>query len=140
MQLAQSVERVPGQLSGDEASGHDPHAVTLGPMDLELLERRLADRGMPAYRADQVWEWTARGAGSYDEMTNLPAALRTELADLEEQSAALTTRWQNERDKIAAEGKIKEALDAARLELEQAQRAGDLARAGELSYGKIPEL
>ena len=51
-------------------------------MDLELLERRLADRGMPAYRADQVWEWTARGAGSYDEMTNLPAALRTELADL----------------------------------------------------------
>ena len=82
MQLAQSVERVPGQLSGDEASGHDPHAVTLGPMDLELLERRLADRGMPAYRADQVWEWTARGAGSYDEMTNLPAALRTELADL----------------------------------------------------------
>ena len=51
-------------------------------MDLELLERRLADRGMPAYRADQVWEWTARGAGSYDEMTNLPAGLRTELADL----------------------------------------------------------
>ena len=83
VQLAQSVERVPGQLAGDEAAGtRRADAVTLGPMDLELLERRLADRGMPAYRADQVWEWTARGAGSYDEMTNLPAALRTELADL----------------------------------------------------------
>jgi ATP-dependent Clp protease ATP-binding subunit ClpB len=52
----------------------------------------------------------------------------------------LTTRWQNERDKIEAEGRLKEQLDAARIELEQAQRAGDLAKAGELSYGKIPEL
>ena len=52
----------------------------------------------------------------------------------------LTVRWQGERDKIAAEGKIKEALDHARLELEQAQRNGDLAKAGELSYGRIPEL
>ena len=49
-------------------------------------------------------------------------------------------RWQGERDKIAAEGKIKEKLDAARIELEQAQRQGDLAKAGELSYGTIPAL
>ena len=68
------------------------------------------------------------------------AALREELANLEQQSSELTTRWQNERDKIAAEGKIKEELDQARIELEQAQRAGDLAKAGELSYGKIPAL
>lgn len=68
------------------------------------------------------------------------AVLRGELVNLEEQSAELTTRWQNERDKIAAEGKIKEDLDHARLELEQAQRAGDLAKAGELSYGTIPKL
>ena len=52
----------------------------------------------------------------------------------------MTTRWQGERDKINAEGKLKEQLDAARLELEQAQREGDFAKAGELSYGKIPEL
>jgi 23S rRNA (adenine2503-C2)-methyltransferase len=50
-------------------------------MDLELLDRTLAARGEPAFRARQVWEWTARGAASYDEMTNLPAALRTALAD-----------------------------------------------------------
>src|SRR6185369_16973291 len=68
------------------------------------------------------------------------AALREELANLEQQNAELTTRWQNERDKIAAEGKIKEQLDAARVELEQAQRQGDYAKAGELSYGRIPEL
>ena len=68
------------------------------------------------------------------------AALRDELANLEQESSELTTRWQNERDKIEAEGKIKEQLDHARLELEQAQREGDLAKAGELSYGKIPEL
>ena len=48
-------------------------------MDVELLERTLAERGEPSYRAGQVWEWAARGAGGYDEMTNLPAALRTEL-------------------------------------------------------------
>ncbi len=63
-----------------------------------------------------------------------------ELANLEQQSSELTTRWQNERDKIHAEAKIKEELDAARIELEQSQRTGDLARAGELQYGRIPTL
>ena len=49
-------------------------------MDLALLEQTLADAGEPGFRAKQVWEWTARGARSYDEMTNLPAALRAQLA------------------------------------------------------------
>jgi 23S rRNA (adenine2503-C2)-methyltransferase len=49
-------------------------------MDLELLERSLAERGEPPFRARQVWEWAARGASSYDEMTNVPAALREWLA------------------------------------------------------------
>jgi 23S rRNA (adenine2503-C2)-methyltransferase len=50
-------------------------------MDLDLLDRTLAARGEPRFRARQVWEWTARGAASYAEMTNLPAALREELAE-----------------------------------------------------------
>jgi len=50
-------------------------------MDLVLLEERLAERGEPAYRAAQVWEWAARGAPGYDGMTNLPARLRAGLAD-----------------------------------------------------------
>ena len=48
-------------------------------MDLRLLQETLADRSEPAFRAAQVWEWAARGAKSYDEMTNLPQALRDEL-------------------------------------------------------------
>jgi 23S rRNA (adenine2503-C2)-methyltransferase len=49
-------------------------------VDLTLLETALRDRGEPDYRAEQVWEWTARGAVGYDAMTNLPRALREELA------------------------------------------------------------
>jgi len=45
-------------------------------MDRELLDRTLADAGEPSYRAGQVWEWVARGAAGYEEMTNLPAAVR----------------------------------------------------------------
>ncbi len=48
-------------------------------MDRRLLERTLADLGQPAFRGGQVWEWAARGAGSYGEMTNLPVGLRDEL-------------------------------------------------------------
>src|SRR3546814_15960287 len=59
-------------------------------------------------------------------------------SDLE--SSELTQRWQAEKEKINSEAKLKEQLDAARNELEQAQRNGDLARAGELSYGAIPQL
>ncbi len=50
-------------------------------MDLELLERTLADAGEPAFRARQVWAWAARGADGYEAMTDLPAALRARLAD-----------------------------------------------------------
>ena len=48
-------------------------------MDLQLLEQTLRERGEPAFRARQVWEWTARGAAGYDAMTNLPLAMREEL-------------------------------------------------------------
>jgi 23S rRNA (adenine2503-C2)-methyltransferase len=48
-------------------------------MDRVLLEQTLATAGEPSYRADQVWRWVAGGAGTYEEMTNLPAALRERL-------------------------------------------------------------
>ena len=51
-------------------------------MDLGLLEDTLATRGEPAYRARQVWDWAARGAAGYERMTNLPARLRGELAEV----------------------------------------------------------
>jgi ATP-dependent Clp protease ATP-binding subunit ClpB len=68
------------------------------------------------------------------------AALEDDLANLEQQSSELTARWQGEKDKIAGEQRLKEELDAARLELEQAQRAAIYAKAGELQYGRIPDL
>ncbi|MQA74605.1 MAG: 23S rRNA (adenine(2503)-C(2))-methyltransferase RlmN [Solirubrobacterales bacterium] len=76
MRGAQAIERRAGQIAGDQAAVHRRNAVTLGPMDLELLDRRLAERAEPAFRARQVWEWTARGAASYEEMSNLPGSLR----------------------------------------------------------------
>jgi ATP-dependent Clp protease ATP-binding subunit ClpB len=66
--------------------------------------------------------------------------LENELANLEQQSAELTQRWQAEKEKIAGEAKIKEQLDQARIELDQAQRSGDLAKAGEIQYARIPAL
>jgi len=48
-------------------------------MDLKLLEKTLADRGEPRFRARQIWDWLARGASSYEAMSNLPAELRREL-------------------------------------------------------------
>jgi len=68
------------------------------------------------------------------------AALERELAELEERSAELTARWQADKDQLADAQKLKEQLDAARSELEAVQRDGDLARAGQLTYGIIPEL
>ncbi len=66
--------------------------------------------------------------------------LERELADLEGRSFELTGEWEKEKNQLASAQKLKEELDRARLELDQAQRRGDLARAGELAYGVIPEL
>jgi 23S rRNA (adenine2503-C2)-methyltransferase len=53
--------------------------ATLAAVDRALLERSLSERGEPSYRAAQVWEWAARGAAGYGDMSNLPSALREEL-------------------------------------------------------------
>ncbi|NOU02073.1 MAG: ATP-dependent chaperone ClpB, partial [Novosphingobium sp.] len=115
----------------DEAASRIRMEVESKPEEIEVLDRRIIQ-----LKIEEMALAKESDKASKDRL----AAITAELGNLEQQSAELTTRWQNERDKIAAEGKIKEALDAARLELEQAQRAGDLAKAGELSYGRIPEL
>jgi ATP-dependent Clp protease ATP-binding subunit ClpB len=66
--------------------------------------------------------------------------LQKDLADLSEKSAAMTAEWQASRDKLAAARMIKEELDTVRAHLEIAKRDGDFAKAGELQYGRIPEL
>ena len=115
----------------DEAASRIRMEVESKPEEIEALDRRIIqlkiEESALAKESDQA---------SKDRLH----ALREELANLEQQSSELTTRWQNERDKIHAESRLKEELDQARIELEQAQRSGDLARAGELSYGRIPHL
>jgi 23S rRNA (adenine2503-C2)-methyltransferase len=54
---------------------------TVAAVDLERLDQALTERGEPGYRSAQVWEWAARGAAGYEEMTNLPAGLRSTLAE-----------------------------------------------------------
>ncbi|GGA08727.1 chaperone protein ClpB [Blastomonas marina] len=115
----------------DEAASRIRMEVESKPEEIEALDRRIIQLKI---------EESALAKESDTASKDRLEALRKELAEIEQQSAELTTRWQGERDKIHAEAQLKEQLDAARLELEQAQRAGDLAKAGELSYGKIPEL
>jgi len=115
----------------DEAASRIRMEVESKPEEIEGLDRRIIQLKI---------EEQALGKEKDQASKDRLAALREELSGLEERSAELTTRWQNERDKIAAEGKIKEELDQARIELEQAQRIGDLAKAGELQYGRIPGL
>ncbi len=115
----------------DEAASRLRMEVESKPEEIEGLDRRIIQLKIEREALKKESD-----AASKDRL----ATLETELAGLEEQSAALTTRWQAEKEKIAGESKLKEQLDAARLELEQAQRAGDLAKAGELQYGRIPAL
>ncbi|WP_375395671.1 ATP-dependent chaperone ClpB, partial [uncultured Sphingomonas sp.] len=115
----------------DEAASRIRMEVESKPEAIENLDRRIIQLKIEREALKRETD-----AASVDRLGNLEA----ELADLEEQSGALTTRWRAEKDKIGASAKLKEQLDAARLELDQAQRSGDLARAGELSYGTIPAL
>jgi ATP-dependent Clp protease ATP-binding subunit ClpB len=115
----------------DEAASRLRMEVESKPEEIENLDRRIIQLKIEREALKKETD-----KGSRDRLV----ALEKELANLEQQSAELTTRWQGDKEKIAAEGKLKEQLDALRLELEQAQRGGDLARAGELQYGLIPEL
>ncbi|MBB3359678.1 MULTISPECIES: ATP-dependent chaperone ClpB [unclassified Novosphingobium] len=115
----------------DEAASRIRMEVESKPEEIENLDRRIIQLKIEEMALAKETDQASR-----DRLDTL----REDLANLEQQSAELTTRWQNERDKIHAEGKIKEQLDSARVELEQAQRVGDLAKAGELAYGRIPEL
>jgi ATP-dependent Clp protease ATP-binding subunit ClpB len=66
--------------------------------------------------------------------------LDKELADLKEKSRALTAQWQNEKSAVNAVSIVQQQLEQAKLELEQAQRKGDLTKSAEIQYGKIPEF
>jgi ATP-dependent Clp protease ATP-binding subunit ClpB len=115
----------------DEAASRLRMEVESKPEEIETLDRRIIQLKIEREALKRETD-----AASRDRL----ATLEGDLANLEQQSAELTARWQGERDKMQAQGKLKEQLDAARLELDQAQRAGDLAKAGQIAYGTIPQL
>ena len=115
----------------DEASSRLRMTVDSKPEEIDELDRRIIQLKI---------EREALGKENDDAARERLEALERELADLEEQATELTALWTREKDKISESQKIKERLDQARSELEAAQRNGDLARAGELAYGLIPEL
>ena len=115
----------------DEAAARLRMQVDSKPEALDELDRRIMqlkiEREALKKESDQA---------SKDRL----AKLEKEIVNLEEKANALAGAWQEEKSKLASAQKLKEQLDAARIELEQAQRRGDLARAGELAYGVIPDL
>ena len=115
----------------DEAASRLRMQIDSKPEELDELERRVVQ--LKIERAALTKE---NDKASADRLMKL----ETELAGLDEKLSALTARWQAEKDKLADAQKVKEKLEAARLELEQVQRRGELERASELAYGVIPQL
>jgi len=115
----------------DESASRLKMEVESKPEEIENLDRRIIQLKIEREALKKEKDEASRERLS---------ALEKELSDLEQRSAELTARWRQEKDKITGAQKLKEELDHARFELEQAQRQGDLARAGELTYSVIPDL
>jgi ATP-dependent Clp protease ATP-binding subunit ClpB len=115
----------------DEAAARLKMQVDSKPEELDLL-----DRDIIRLKIEQEALKKESDPGSKSRLQTL----EKELADLEEKSAALTARWSKEKNKLSDAAKLKSELDALRIELANAQRRGEFQRAGELAYGRIPEL
>jgi ATP-dependent Clp protease ATP-binding subunit ClpB len=115
----------------DEAAARLRMAVDSKPEALDELDRRIMQLKIEreALRKEE------------DEGSRIRLErLESELAGLEEQAQGMSAKWMAEKERLQGSQKLKEELDAARSQLEIAQRQGDLAKAGELAYGVIPDL
>jgi ATP-dependent Clp protease ATP-binding subunit ClpB len=115
----------------DEASSRLKMQIDSKPEELDAI-----DRDLMQMRIEREALRKETDAASKDRLVRLDKSI----AELEEKSKALTQRWEAEKGKLGSAQKLKVELDQRRTELEQAQRRGDLARAGELAYGLIPDL
>ena len=115
----------------DEAASRLRMEVDSKPEELDALDRQILQMQIEAEALKKEDD-----QASIDRLEKLEG----ELSELQQQSSEMTAQWQSERDKLAKARDIKEDLDKARAELDQAKREGNLARAGELSYGVIPDL
>ncbi len=115
----------------DEAASRLRMEVDSKPEELDALDRQILQFQIEAEALKKEDD-----AASKDRLEKL----EKELADLQQKSSELTAKWQAERDSLETARGLKEQLDQSRAELEQAKREGNFARAGELQYGRIPEL
>src|SRR5580765_4725367 len=115
----------------DEAASRLRIEVDSVPTEIDEVERRIMQLEI---------EEQALAKESDDASAARRAAIERELAELREQAAGMRAEWQREKEAIEGVSEVKRAIDQARTELDKAQREGDLARAAELQYGRIPEL
>jgi ATP-dependent Clp protease ATP-binding subunit ClpB len=115
----------------DEAASRLRMAVDSKPEEIDELDRRIIQ-----LKIEQAALKKETDAASRERLERLSK----DLAELEQRSAELTARWQAEKDKLSSAQKLKQELDQARVALETAQREGNWARAGEITYGVIPDL
>jgi ATP-dependent Clp protease ATP-binding subunit ClpB len=115
----------------DEASARLKMQVDSKPEELDLIDREVV-----RLKIEQEALKKEHDPGSRSRLSGLEA----ELAALEKKSADLTEKWKAEKDKLSDAQKLKTELDHLRVELANAQRRGEYQRAGELAYGRIPEL
>ena len=115
----------------DEAASRLRMQVDSKPEELDALDRDILQKQIEVEALKMEDD-----AASKTRLT----ALEKALADLHDRSSELNAQWQAERDKLASARDLKEKLDRARADLDIAKREGNLAKAGELSYGVIPSL
>jgi len=115
----------------DEAASRLKIELDSMPTEIDVIEREVMQREMERQALKKE-----KDAASKDRLKKL----ERELAELKEKSSALKAEWQKEKAVIDEQRKIKEELDHARTELERAQRRGELGKASELQYGRIPDL
>ena len=115
----------------DEAASRLRIEIDSMPQEIDEVERRVMQ-----LEIERTALQKEKDAASMDRRT----IIERELAELKERSSAMKAQWQREKDTLGDVAKIKQQIDQARVEADQAARAGDLAKAAEISYGRIPEL
>jgi ATP-dependent Clp protease ATP-binding subunit ClpB len=115
----------------DESAARLKMQVDSKPEELDSIDREIV-----RLKIEQEALKKESDAGSKDRLKRLDV----ELKDLEKKSADITSRWKAEKEKLSDAQKLKTELDQLRAELANAQRKGEYQRAGELAYGRVPEL
>src|SRR5687768_15365703 len=115
----------------DEAASRLRIEIDSMPQEIDEVERRIVQLEIERQALQKE-----KDAASVERRTNL----ERELAELRERSSGMKAQWQQEKETLGAVGRIKQQIEQARNEAEQATRTGDLGRAAEITYGRIPQL